>query len=243
MGWLFGNKKEVDFSFLKTDIHSHMLPGIDDGADGMRESVHLIKGMYELGYRKMIITPHVRFGSFDNDTGEFENRLQDVRYALEQVNIPMELEVGAEHTIDEGFYGHFKRGELKHFGRNKYLLIEFPFTSLPMGIKDTVFELQSAGYNLILAHPERYLYLREQPDMIKYLHDSNILFQLNILSLIGFYDKPTHKFADWLIKQDYIDIAGSDLHHQKHLDGIAKAKTNKYLYKLTESDRLMNSMF
>ncbi|MBQ7985538.1 MAG: hypothetical protein IJ250_07905 [Bacteroidales bacterium] len=243
MGWFFKKKKAVDLQYIKTDIHSHMLPGIDDGASSMAESVHLIKQMRDLGYKKMIITPHVRFGSFDNDTAEFESRLREVVYALQESGIEMELEVGAEQTIDEGFKEHFRNGELKHFGRNKYLLIEFPFNMLPMNIKDTVFDLQSAGYSLILAHPERYLYLREQKDMIDYLHDSNVLFQLNILSLTGFYDKATRNFARWLIKKDYIDLVGTDLHHQKHLDGVKKALTDKYLHKLVDCDRLMNSMF
>ena len=243
MGWLFGNKKEVDFSYIKTDIHSHLIPGIDDGAASMRESVYLIRGLYELGYKKLIITPHVRFGSFDNDTSEFDSRLEEVKQALVQEDIPMELSVGAEQTIDEGFPEQFRRGKLKHFGKNKSLLIEFPFNDMPIRIKDTIFELQSAGYNLILAHPERYFHLMNDEKMIDYLHDSGVLFQMNILSLVDFYDKITRKFAQWLIKKDYIDLVGTDLHHKVHLEGIRKAKTDKYLYELTESGRLMNSMF
>lgn len=242
MSWFFSRTK-VDFADIHTDIHSHMIPGIDDGSDNMQETITLIKGMSDLGYKKMILTPHVRYGSFDNDTRQFDSRLEEVKIALKEAGVDMQLEVGAEQTIDEGFMEHFERGELKSFGKKKYLLIEFSFYSLPMNIKDIIFQLQREGYRLILAHPERYLYLRTDTAMLEYLRDSGILFQLNILSLVGFYNKAVEQFAKYLIKNDYIDLVGTDLHHQKHLDGIIKAQTNKTLYKLIESGRLMNNMF
>ena len=243
MGWLFGNKSLADLSVLRPDIHSHLIPGIDDGAGNMEESVSLIRQMYELGYRKLIITPHVRAGSFENDTSTFDSRLEEVQEVLSDLNIPIKLEVGAEQTMDEDFMYHFHNGELKDFGRNKYVLIEFPFTNMPLNLKDTIFELQSAGYSLILAHPERYIYMKEEPEMIKYLHDSGILLQINIVSLIGFYGKLPQQFAKWLIKKDYVDLVGSDLHHQRHIDAIKKALSNKDFVSLVESGRLMNSMF
>lgn len=243
MGWLFGNKRLADLSELHTDIHSHLIPGIDDGAVNIKESLDLIRGMAELGYKKLVITPHVRSGSFENDTRQFDSRLEELQSFLQKKGVDIKLEVGAEHTIDDSFFRCLRRGTLKSFGKSKYLLIEFPFTAMPLDIKDLVFDLQSAGYNLILAHPERYLYLRDEPDTVEYLHDSGLLFQINILSLVGFYNRATQKFAQKLIKNDLVDLVGSDLHHQKHLNGLKKALSNKYLIDLVESGRLMNSMF
>ena len=243
MSWLFKNKKLADLSDVKTDIHSHLIPGVDDGAENMNESIRLISQLKELGYRKLILTPHVRYGSFDNDTSTFDKRLEDVKDAIHEEGINIELEVGAEQTIDEGFEEHFKKGELKHFGKHKYLLIEFPFISVPAYIKDLIFNLQISGYRLILAHPERYLYLPTEPELIEHLHNAGVLFQLNILSLIGFYDRPTQKFAEKLIENGKIDLIGTDLHHQSHIDGIKEALKNKYLINLIESKRLKNDMF
>ncbi len=243
MGWLFKTKKLASLECLHTDVHSHLIPGIDDGARSMEESLDLISQMYGLGYRKLVITPHVRRGSFENDTREFDRRLQDVKDALKEENIPMELEVGAEHTIDETFFNCMKCGTLKHFGKRHSLLIELPFNFMPMDIKDVVFKLQSAGYNLILAHPERYLYLIDEPEMLSYLHDSGVSFQMNILSLVGFYNKETQKFAQRLIKNNMVDLVGSDLHHQPHLDGIKQALSDKYFVDLAGSGRLKNCRY
>lgn len=243
MGLFFKRKKLEDLSFLNTDIHSHLIPGIDDGATNIEESINLIGQMYELGYRKLVITPHVRYESFDNDPTTFDDRLSLLQTSLQEANIPIKTEIGAEHTIDDGFFTHLKNDTLKHFGKNKYLLIEFSFLNMLADIKDVVFKLQSSGYNLILAHPERYLYLTQEREMINYLHDAGVLFQMNILSLVGFYNKDTQRFAEDLIKDDKIDIVGSDLHHQKHLDAIKEALTNKMFIKLVESGRLMNNRF
>ncbi len=243
MGLFFKRKRLEDLSILHTDLHSHLIPGIDDGASDIEQSISLIRQMYDLGYRKLILTPHVRYGSFDNDPTTFDDRLLLLQTAIQEANIPIKTEVGAEHTIDDSFFIHFKNGTLKHFGKNKYLLMEFSFINMLADIKDVVFKLQSAGYNLILAHPERYLYLTQEREMINYLHDAGVLFQMNILSLVGFYNRDTQRFAEDLIKDDKIDIVGSDLHNQKHLDAIKEALTNKTFIKLVESGRLMNNRF
>ena len=243
MGLFFKRYKLEDFSSLCTDIHSHLIPGIDDGAKSMEESISLIKQMYDLGYRKLIITPHVRYGSFDNDPTTFESKLKEVQDTLQEHNIGMKLEVGAEHTMDDSFFKCYTNGTLKHFGKCKYLLIEFSFINMLAGIKDIIFKLQTKGYNLILAHPERYLYLTQEPAIIDYLHDAGVLFQLNILSLIGFYNKDTQKFAEELIKRDKVDIVGTDLHHQPHIEALKEVLSNKTFVKLVESGRLMNNRF
>lgn len=237
---LFSKKKHVDVGLIGTDIHSHLIPGIDDGANDMQESILLIRQMKDLGYKKLIITPHVRYNSFDNDTSTFNGRLADLKQNLQSNGIDIELDVGAEQTIDEGFEGHLKNNELKCFGKRNYLLIEFSFVVPPFNLKELVFELQSKGYTLILAHPERYLYLKGNLDVVKYLTDAGVLLQMNINSLVDFYGKPVRKFAEFLISHDLIDLVGTDLHHQRHIDALKKALESPVLYDLVESGRLLN---
>lgn len=245
MGWLFGNttKREADIEWLHTDIHSHVIPGIDDGASSMEDSLQLVEEMYNLGYRKMIITPHVRFGSFENDTDTFDKRLELLEIAADEKGLNMEFEVGAEHTMDEYFRHLIKIDKLKSFN-DGWLLIEFPFHSLPAHWKDMIFDLQIAGYKLILAHPERYVeFLPFNKKVIDELKDRNILFQMNITSLAGFYGKHVLKFAKYLVEKDYIDILGSDLHNMRHIEYIKKSLHNKDVFNLINSGILQNRKF
>jgi tyrosine-protein phosphatase YwqE len=248
MGW-FTRKKETKEeieigSILHTDIHSHLIPGIDDGADDMDNSIMLIKQMQEFGYKKLIITPHVRYGYFDNDTSTFEQRKEELARNLKMAGIQMDLEVGAEQSVDEVFDQRIKNNELKSFGKNKYLLIEFfPFTEIPMGYKETLFSLQTKGYNLILAHPERYLYLFNDTKTLQELKDRGMLFQMNIISLCGYFGEQVQKFAEKLIKNDMIELLGTDLHGQRHIEAMKRTLHNTVLADLLSSGKIMNNKF
>ncbi|MCH3924516.1 MAG: capsular biosynthesis protein [Bacteroidales bacterium] len=238
-------KQEIDLGgVLQTDIHSHLLPGIDDGAQTIDESISLIKEMEELGYKKMIITPHVRYGYFDNDTSTFDSRLEELKRNVKMAGINMEFEVGAEQSVDEEFSRRIENNELKSFGKNKYLLIEFfPFTEIPMGYKQTLFSLQTKGYNLILAHPERYLYLYNDEKTLEELKDRGMLFQMNIISLSGYFGEPVKKFAEKLIKNDMIDLLGTDLHGIRHINALKNTLHNVVLASLLDSGKIMNKKF
>ncbi|MBR1769644.1 MAG: hypothetical protein IJ748_04220 [Bacteroidales bacterium] len=243
--WLFNKKSKeaADVSLLHTDIHSHVIPGIDDGAPTMEDSINLVREMYNLGYRRMIVTPHVRFGSFENDTDTFDARLELLEMAADKENLDMEFEIGAEHTIDENFRTLFKEDKLKTFN-DGWLLIEFPFTNLPPRWKELIFDLQMAGYKLILAHPERYVsYLSFEKKTIDELKNRDILFQMNITSLGGFYGKNVLKFARYLVEKEYVDILGSDLHNMRHIEYLKQSFRNKDVCNLIESGCLMNNKF
>lgn len=245
MGWLFNKKfkESADVSLLHTDIHSHLIPGIDDGSPDMETTVQLVKEMYDLGYRKLILTPHVREDSFENDPSTFEGRLEDVVEAVEEAGIDMKFEVGAEHTMDETFTTLMNVNALKSF-HDGHLLIEFPFFNLPIRLKEVLFNLQVDGYKLILAHPERYAeYLARDFETLESLKDRGILFQMNVLSLDGYYGSHVLKFAKYLVKNDYIDILGSDLHNIRHIEAMKKAFKNPMIKDLIESGRLINNKF
>lgn len=245
MGWLFNKKsnRSADISLLHTDIHSHLIPGIDDGSPDMETTIELVKQMYDLGYRKLILTPHVREDSFENDPSTFDSRLEDVVQAVKETGIEMDFEVGAEHTMDETFNALMKTHDLKTF-HGKYILVEFPFFNLPIRMKEIFFDLQVEGFKLILAHPERYAtYLAKDYETLESLKDRGIMFQMNILSLDGYYGKEVKKFAEYLVNKNYIDILGSDCHNMRHIEAMKKAFQNKEIIDLIESGRLKNNKF
>ncbi len=243
MGWLFGKKREADISWLHTDIHSHVVPGIDDGAGTMKDSLRLVREMYNFGYRKMIVTPHVRYGSFENDTDTFDRRLEQLEEAVAGEGIDMTFAIGAEHTMDEHFRELVKIDKLKSFN-DGYLLIEFPFHTFPAHWKELIFDLQIAGYKLILAHPERYVaFLPFNQKSIEELKDRNIIFQMNITSLAGFYGPAVKKFARYLVEHDYIELLGTDLHNLRHIEYLRQSFHNKDVCNLIDSGALINNKF
>ncbi|MCF0210185.1 MAG: capsular biosynthesis protein [Bacteroidales bacterium] len=244
MGWLFGKKeKHAGASLLHTDIHSHLIPGIDDGAKDMSKTIELVRDMHDLGYSKLIITPHVREDVFENDPSTFESRLEQVQQAVTDEGIDMQFEVGAEHTMDDLFARLKAKKNLKTF-HDGYILLEFPFFNLPIRMKENLFDLQLDGYKLILAHPERYAsYLAADKKTIETLKEREVLFQMNIASLIGHYGKEVEKFAKYLVKNDYVELLGSDLHHKGHIEMMKYAFKQQPVIDLISSGKLINNQF
>lgn len=237
-----GNDKPVveDFSLLGTDVHSHLIPGIDDGSQSMEDSIKLIRGLYNLGYRKIITTPHVMSDYYRN-TPEIINRgLLLLKEAVEIEKIPVEISAAAEYYVDFNFQEKIDRRELLTFGDN-YVLFELSYFNPPQGIKEVVFNLQTSGYKPVLAHPERYVYWYNNLDMYEDLKDRGVLFQLNINSLSGEYSVPTKKICEKLISLGYYDMAGTDLHNEHHLEMLREAVKHKALGQLITGGKLLNS--
>ena len=154
----FGKKKEVlqpfDLSRFKVDIHSHLIPGIDDGSQTMDETIAMLTKFQSLGYKKVITTPHVMSDSFPNTSENILAGLEDVRAELKKVGLTIEIEAAAEYYFDETFIAKIKTKDLLTFGDN-YVLLEFAFHSPPQYIDQMFFELQSRGYRPVVAHFER----------------------------------------------------------------------------------------
>ena len=215
------NKNKLsDFSFLTTDFHSHLVPGIDDGAKTLEDSVHLIKELYQLGFRNIITTPHVMSGMYENKSEDILKGLNIVREALEREGLT-DLTIGAaaEYMLDEGFEQLLEKKDVLTFGDN-YVLFELSLVSGHPGLERIVFKMRTKGYNPILAHPERYIYWRDNISQLEKLKDMGCKLQCNILSLTGYYGAPVKKFALRLFKLEMIDFLCTDLHHQKHLNRI-----------------------
>ena len=223
-----------------TDIHSHLLPGIDDGVQTLEESLDVIQGFYDLGYRKLITTPHIMGDFYKNTPTIINSKLEEVRKALKENQIDIDIHAAAEYYLDEQFLTLIDSDiPLLTFGEN-YVLFETSFISKPLYLKEAIFKLQTQGYRPVLAHPERYLYLQDDDSLVQDLLDSGVLFQLNLNSVDGYYSRAVQKMAKTLIKNDKITFVGSDCHNLKQLSAFDSAMHNKLL-KYLNTNLLINN--
>ena len=227
-------RKEIaltPFAEVAVDMHSHILPGIDDGADSLEKSLGMIAALGELGYRKLILTPHIMGDFYRNTPTGIREKLALVRAAVEQKGWEMELDCAAEYYLDEWFLGKVKGEEpLLSFGEN-YVLIETSYINDPLNFKEIIFALKAAGYTPVLAHPERYTYLYNRFDALSEMHENGILFQLNINALSGYYSSAAKKVAEKLIDLKLVHFIGTDAHHLRHLQILPKAIASPYFKK------------
>lgn len=230
----------ADYSILHSDIHSHLLPGIDDGSPDIETSVHLIQGMQQLGYKKLITTPHIMWDVYKNTDGIILQALDDVRNRLMNEHIEVEIQAAAEYFIDEHLGELVERKvPLLTFGNN-FVLVEFSMVSQPFEWKKTLFEMQIQGYQPVIAHPERYSYLDRNKNFYDELKGAGYLFQLNILSLSGQYGNSVTELARYLSKKGYYDLIGSDLHHVRHLEALKNPSVFSSLQQLLDSGKIIN---
>lgn len=238
---LFKNDKGEqlsDFSELGTDIHSHFIPGIDDGCKTMSDSLSLIRSMAELGFRKLITTPHVMSDYFKNDNGIIMEGLTKLREKLASEFVHIELEAAAEYYLDDAFLKLLQSEKLLTFGKEKYLLLEVSYINYPENFNNMVFDILVKGYAPVLAHPERYPFWSVKFDEYKKLRDMGVLFQLNITSLSGYYGPDIKRTAEKLAANNMIDFLGSDTHHEKHINALRKSLSSKTLATLVKGNLL-----
>ncbi len=231
---LFNKRKSKDllnFSLLGADMHSHLIPGIDDGAKDLDTALHLVSKLEQLGFRKLITTPHVMADYYRNTPATIQKGLDVLREALHKNNIKVELEAAAEYYVDETFLSKLHRKEVLGFGKN-YLLFEFSFLNAPVNLVEVLFEMQNAGFVPVLAHPERYAYFHGNIEDYHQLIDYGCLFQLNTLSLGGYYGKQVKKMAEELVDKNYISFLGTDVHHHRHADALKLALKSSHVQQL-----------
>lgn len=227
-------------NFLEVDLHSHLIPGIDDGVKSWDESLNLLSQLSELGYKKLITTPHIIQSYYPNTPAKIREGVAELNRLLAESNINIDVEAGAEYYLDEYFAKQVEtKQDLLSFG-NGYILIETPFMNKPIFLEETVFNLQANGFKPILAHPERYTYLQNNLELIKNLTSLGLFMQVNISSLTGYYSKEAQKLAKHLIDTNQIHFLASDIHHQKHLDQIKRATKSK-LFQRCRQLPLLNS--
>lgn len=215
-------------SFLKVDIHSHLIPGIDDGSQSMEESLSLLKGIEALGYEKVITTPHIMADAYKNTPEIIYEGLHLLREASSQEGIELEIEAAAEYYLDDGFYKHLESRNLMTIV-GEYILFETSYISKPLQFEEMIFAIGTAGYKPLLAHPERYRYIKEPLKEYSRLKELGVMFQVNINSFGGHYGKSAKTLATFLCNEGMIDFLGSDTHHIKQVQTLeALLRTEQY---------------
>ena len=227
-----------DFSVLNTDMHSHLIPSIDDGSQCLDESLELILALNNLGFSKIITTPHTMSDFYKNTPEIINNGKEEVKKALKKLNINVEFEASSEYYVDYDFQQKINSGEFLTFG-SKYILIEFPFIDNPKNIDEIIFQLQLSGYNVVLAHPERYMYF-DLKDYKKFT-DKGVFLQLNLLSITGYYSPEVKEKAKQLIENDLVSFVGTDCHNIRHAQKLKECFTNPLWHQLSKSEKLLNN--
>ncbi len=233
-------KSKLLFSEIEVDMHSHLVPGIDDGVKTIEESLAVIQQMADLGYRKLITTPHINFDYYPNSKEIILNAFEPVKEAVEKSGLNIEMEVAAEYFVDEHFYTLLNKKEILTIKGN-YVLIEFPFMHEPMNVQHVLFDLQSNGYIPIVAHFERYMYWHEKFDMVYQLKEWGAKIQMNLNSISGHYNKEIRIQAEKLIKSGVIDFVASDCHRIEHIHLMKKLPENSIFHRIKEGNILLNS--
>lgn len=230
----------IDLSVVGVDMHSHLLPGIDDGAANLEESIQMIQHLKELGYHKLITTPHIFWDMYKNTPEIISSKLDLLRNEVAKHGLDVEIEAAAEYYCDEHFEKQIEADKLLSFGTRKYVLFEISFAAENANLGRAIFNMRLAGYHPILAHPERYDYWHRNFEKYESMLDKDVLLQLNINSLTGQYGPDTQRVSEKLIENGFISFIGTDCHHMGHLQLTHAARTFPHLKMLLDSGNLLH---
>ncbi len=216
------------------DIHSHLLPGIDDGAKDLGHSIELIEKMASYGIKNIITTPHVLGDVYPNSSKTIKEKEKDVQDELVKRGLEdIRFSAAAEYMLDEQFTTLLKDKDLLTL-KDNYVLVEMSYFSPPLNLYDILFDLQLQGYKPVLAHPERYVTYHSKYKEYQKLKASGCLFQLNLLALTGYYGEPVKRVTKLLLEDNFYDLVGTDAHHHRHLDNLPKIGTKKIQQQIQE---------
>lgn len=197
-----------------TDIHSHIIYGVDDGSKTIEESIELLSNLKRVGFDNVIMTPHyIEGASYASTNDEKLEKLANLREAVKKAGIDIGLYLGNEVFVNDHMLEGIKANKIYTLNGTKYLLFELPFHNQIIGLSDMVYEIKIQGYVPILAHPERYSYFQDNYDLVDELREDGLLFQANYSSILGGYGKSAQKLVKYMLKKRYIDYLGTDLHH------------------------------
>lgn len=232
----FFSKKNRPKSFpFGTDIHSHLLPGLDDGVKSNEEAATVIRKLMDLGFSKFITTPHINH-SYSNNPSIILNGLASLREFLAGCGVDVPIEAAAEYYLDDMVMTALEEKQpLLTFGKD-HLLFETNFLSEPIFMKDFIFKAITQGYRPLLAHPERYAYFTMAK--AEEYRSRGALLQVNLLSLSGFYSVPVRKMAEKLIDKGWVDFLGSDCHNMFHATALESVFLSRHFKKAIDLDLL-----
>jgi protein-tyrosine phosphatase len=226
---------------VSVDMHSHILPGIDDGSPDVATSLLLVKGLYDLGIRTCIATPHIIGDLYRNTDETIEPALAKLQQACAAAALPMQITAAAEYMLDDYFMELLRQPKPLRTLHKNLLLTELPYTSEPVNLQEMLFHIITAGYQPVLAHPERYFYFHNNFEEYKWLKDLGFILQVNLLSLTGYYGKNVTRAAKYMLDEGLAGLVGTDLHHGRHLIAFQSSENQKLLNKYVNDSVLMNN--
>jgi len=228
---------------LTVDMHSHLLPGLDDGVDSYEESLGILREMEALGYQKVITTPHIMGDYYKNSPETILPVLEELRKRAKAAGIGLQLAAAAEYYLDEVFMRRLAEQEpLLNFGEKRYVLFETSYMNASPFLHEAIFEMRAQGYTPILAHPERYLYLYDRYQEIHQVVEQGALLQVNANSIIGYYSKAAQQFAERLIDDGLVSFLATDCHNARHLARFKKARKQDYFFRALQQGVKNNSL-
>lgn len=224
------NSEDIsEFLPVTTDIHSHILPGIDDGSPDIDTSLLLVKGIYDLGIRRTVATPHIIGDLYRNSAQTINPALTKLKDACKEAGIDIEISAAAEYMLDDYFMKLLRNDTPLLTIHKNIVLTEQSYAAPTSNLNDISFELISKGYLPIMAHPERYFFYHKNFEEYTHLKDMGFLLQVNLLSLTGYYGKPVAKAAKYIFDNNLADLVGTDMHHERHLR-LLQSKENRLLF-------------
>jgi protein-tyrosine phosphatase len=227
---------------ITTDIHSHILPGIDDGSPDVATSIKLVEGLVKLGITRAIATPHVISDLYRNNPQTINHALAQLRQEVAAQNLPITIDAAAEYMMDDYFLKLLRSGEKLLTLQGNYVLTEQSYATPTSNLNEISFDLVTAGYQPIMAHPERYGFYHNNFEMFEHLKDLGFKLQVNLLSLTGYYGKPVAKAAKFILDNSLADFVGTDLHHERHM-GMLNHPENLAIFEKYCGDQNFNNIF
>jgi protein-tyrosine phosphatase len=231
--------EKFPFNEVMVDMHSHLIPAIDDGSKSDEETVSLLKEFEALGYKKIITTPHILAGLYNNTPEIIKAGEAKVKALIKENNINLSFKAAAEHMMDDNFDRMVANKTVLPL-KDNWVLVECSFAAPPLDIESKLFSLEIKGFQPVLAHPERYTYWYKNRSMFDTLKERGVLFQLNLASLAGYYGKEAQELATYLIKKNYINLVGSDCHGKRHIEAMKNISMNSTIESLFKYEKLEN---
>ena len=227
------------------DIHTHILPGIDDGSKTLEESISLLKKMQQEGIEELILTPHyIEESKYDYNNTKKEKLLKELENKIKEENINIKIYLGNEVFFSSNILELIKAKKIKTLNDSKYLLFEFPMRQTYNNASQIISEIISKGYIPVLAHPERYKIFQDHPNLMEEYLRCGVLMQGNFTSLFGKYGRIPKKRLKYFLQKRWITFLGSDTHHEVNYN---EEKLRKFLMKITKDkeyvEDLMNRNF
>ena len=234
-----GRTSLEDYSILGVDMHAHLLPGVDDGADTLETALRLIGELQALGFRQLAATPHVMADFYPNTREDILAKFETLKNAAAAAYPGLQLVCGAEYMMDDHFEELLASDDFIPMPGN-YLLVEMSFFSPPPQLSEFIFRLRTKKYKPILAHPERYVYFKSDFGKFERLKEMGCRFQTNIRSLLGAYGPEVTRLAEKLLRNGMIDFLGTDLHNQHHIEELKEGLKSKSLARVLGSYTFAN---